>query len=44
MHVTYWVADVNGEPLFVERFSFAETPASDLAASDAVVDSIEITP
>jgi DNA-directed RNA polymerase specialized sigma24 family protein len=32
------------EPLFVERFSFAETPASDLAESDAVVDSIEITP
>jgi hypothetical protein len=28
MHVTYWVADVNGEPLLVERFSFAETPAS----------------
>jgi hypothetical protein len=44
MHVTYWVADVNGEPLLVERFSFAETPASDLAQSDAVVDSIEITP
>ena len=42
MHVTYWVADVNGEPLFVERFSFAETPASDLTESDAVVDSIEI--
>jgi hypothetical protein len=43
MHVTYWVAEVNGEPLFVERFSFAETPASDLAESDAVVDSIEIS-
>ncbi len=42
MHVTYWVADVNGEPLFVERFSFAETPASDLTESEAVVDSIEI--
>jgi len=44
MHVSYWVADVNGEPLVVERFSFAATPASDLAESDAVVDSIEITP
>jgi len=44
MHVTYWVADVNGEPLVIERFSFPETPASDLAESDAVVDSIEITP
>jgi len=42
MHVTYWVGDVNGEPLFVERFSFAETPASDLTESDAVVDSVEI--
>jgi hypothetical protein len=44
MHVTYWVADVNGEPLVVERFSFPETPASDLAESDAVVSSIKITP
>ena len=44
MHVTYWVADVNGEPLFVERFSFAETPASDLIESDDVVGSIVITP
>jgi hypothetical protein len=42
MHVTFWVADVNGEPLIVERFSFAETPASDMAESDAVVDSIEL--
>jgi len=43
MHVTYWVADVKGEPLFVERFSFTETPAADLAESDVVVSSIEIT-
>lgn len=42
MHVTYWVADVKGEPLMIERFSFASTPASDVAESDAVVDSIEI--
>lgn len=42
MHVTYWVADVNGEPLFVERFSFPDTPASDLTESEAVVDSIRI--
>jgi len=42
MHVTYWVADVNGEPLVVERFSFAETPASDMAQSDEVVGSIEL--
>ena len=44
MHVSYWVANVNGEPLFVERFSFPETPASDLAESDVVVNSIKITP
>ena len=42
MHVTYWVADVNGEPLVIERFSFPETPDSDIADSEAVVGSIEI--
>jgi hypothetical protein len=41
---TLWILDVDGSPLVIMRNSYAESTAETMAQSDAMVDSIVITP
>ena len=42
--IRMWIVDVGGEPTVFQINYFAATPAEDLAAAEAIVDSITITP
>ena len=41
--VDFYIIDVEGERLVLELFSYPDTPATDLAARQAVVDSLQLS-